>query len=314
MKSIVNQAGTPADAMRRRIGEAEVLAANLRHAGPKALSLLELLDQIDADLAALADAGMDTRAELGRVEAVHATLRGKKGMLLRELRPAGGLARLREQRRPAPAHWWWFLDGAQADERRRTVLRYGRWALLAAVVLSAAFLAYQRFLRPDPRMVAIYTNQGTAQRDIAAGELQQAIPPLEQNMALDPTTAEWPIRLGVVEELLGDQSASAALFEKGRELAGSELDFLLPRGQYYLEASAYARARDDLLQATQLAPQSAPAFFYLARAYEGLDDNQAALEALDTAAELANQQPGEETIYVMARREMARLLQSGGMP
>jgi len=310
----VNQADTPADALRRRIGEAEVLASNLRRAGAKALTLLELLDQIDADLAALAGAGMDARAEQSRVETIHATLRKKKGMLLHELRPAGGLARLREQRQPAPAQWWWFLDRVHEDERRRGLLRYGRWVLAAAILLATAVVVYQRYLRPDPLTVAIYTNQGVAQRHIAAGELEQAMAPLQQNMELDPATAEWPIRLGVLKELTGDPAASEALFEKGRQLAAGELDFLLPRGQFYLEANAYARARDDLQRATELAPQSAAAFFYLARAYEGLDDNQAALKALDTAAQLANQQKGSEAIYVMARLEMARLLQAGGMP
>jgi len=299
--------------LRRRIGEAEVLATNLKGAGgAKALALLELLDQIEADRAALKPTGIDLRAEEGRIAALQSAVKQKKGILLKELRPLGGLAPARAGRQPPSEYWWWFLDQAQQAERRRAARRA---LIIAGVVLLvgiAAILVYEHYFRPNPLTTTVYTNQIKAQNYMIAGQFQEAIPLLEQNMQLAPTEAEWPIRLGVVKAALGDVDAGESLFQQGRRLAPDELTFLLQRGQVYIEVGQFERARDDMLRATQLNPQSAVAHYYLGRAYAGLNDRPAAMVAYARAAELAQNEEGSETIYVLARVEMMSLLQAPG--
>ncbi len=303
---------TPADALRQRIGEAEVRLTNLRGAGADALTLLRLLDEMDAGHAELAALGADLRAEESRIGTLHSILRKKKGLLLRELRAAGGLAARRAERQPAPAQWWWFLDAAMAADRRRALRRYLIIAGVILLLVAGAAFIYARFFRPDPLTVQLYQNQLTAQQRVQDGRWAEAATLLAQNMALAPTEAEWPIRLGALRMLGGDAPAAASLFESGRRLAPDELTFLLLRGQAYLEANAFAPARADLEQATQAEPQSPAAFFYLGRALAGLNERPAALAAYEEASRLASASRGNETIFVMARLEISSLLQSPG--
>jgi len=276
--------------------------------------LLELLDQIEAGRAALAAAGVDVRAEEGRLAAVHGALQKKKSLLLRELRPLGGLAAQRAGRPLTPAQWWWFLDQTLAAERRRAARRYLLFAGLLLALAAAAVLLYRRFLQPDPTTLTVYRNQIDIQRLMAARDFAAAVPLLEQNVALAPADAEWPIRLGVARELMGDASAGAALFDAGRRLAASELAFHLQRAQVYIEVGEFAAGRADALRATELEGQSALAFYTLGRALAGLGERAAALAAYERASQLAQNAPGSETLYVMARLEIAQLLQAPALP
>jgi tetratricopeptide (TPR) repeat protein len=303
---------TPADALRRRIGEAEVRLTNLRGAGAEALTLLHLLDDIAATHAELAAAGVDLRAETSRIETLHSTLRKKKGIALRELRAAGGLAAARAAGAPTPEQWWWFLDAAQAADRRRALRRYLTIAGVALLLGAAATFVYWRFFRPDPLTVAVYQNLFKAQQAMAAGQYAEAATRLEQNMALAPTEAEWPIRLGAARALAGDAAAAEPLFAAGRRLAPDELTFYLLRGQSYLEANAFEPARADSARATQLDPQSAAAYYYLGRALAGLNDRAGAWAAYERASQLASGSAGDQQIFVMARMEMATLAQVPG--
>jgi tetratricopeptide (TPR) repeat protein len=303
---------TPADPLRAQIGEAETILANLKGAGPKALRLLELLDAMQDEREALAGAGLDLRPEEGRIESIQRKLRDRKAILLRELRPLGGLDKLRAGRTPAPENWWWHLDKELAAERRRLLRRYAIIAGVVAVLAGIAVVLYVRFLRPDPLTVAIYRNQNDAINAITAGKLKDAIPYIEENMRLAPEQAEWPIRLGVLEELAGDPARSQAAYEQGRKLAGDEVSFLLQRAQYYIEAGAWTPALNDAQKVAELQPQSAMAYYLQGRAYAGLGRRAEAVAAYEKTTQLAGK--GQETLYVMAKLEMATLLQQIDLP
>ena len=307
-KQIMGQIETPADALRRRISEAEALVVSLKGAGPRALTLLKWLDEIERLSGELAGVGFDLRAEEGRIEAIHAGLRAKKGLLLRELRRQGGMASLREARAPTLDCWWWFLDQELAAERRRTRRRYGRIAAIAAVLLVIVGYLAWRFLRPDPLTQALYRNQSTAVNLIGSGRLAEAIPYLEQNVALAPSDPEWPIRLGVLLKLAGDSTRSENSFARGRVASIGETEFLLQRGEAYIEAGASELALADVQRAAELRPTSPLAAYLMGRAYTGMGRQQEALAAYERATQLAGK--GDETIFVMAKVEMSGLLQS----
>lgn len=308
MKLVVEQLETPADKLRRQIEEAETRVVNLKGAGREAVMLLELLDEIARDYENLSRVGIDLRPEAGRIEGIYSLLRKNKSLLLRELRPFGELAKVREERKPAESQWWWFLDEELKRERKRALTRYVWVGLMALAIVGVAVFLWQKFFKPDPTTVALYQNLNSALNHIRNGQFVEAIPYLERNMALTPAEAEWPIRLGVLTDLLGDAAQSHELFETGRRLSASEEDFLIQRSQYYLEAEAYERALPEAQRATEINPRSPMAFHALARAYAGLGRRQEALAAYEKVLELAEK--GNEPIYVMAKIEMAQLLQS----
>jgi len=94
------------------------------------------------------------RGEATQLETVSAELRRKAATFLREIGGATRLRDARNARQPDPAQWWWFLDQWLADRRRSQLRRLLQWGVVAALLLALLYFVYQRFLAPDPAMVA----------------------------------------------------------------------------------------------------------------------------------------------------------------
>ena len=87
---------TPADELRALWSDSERLLANLKGDGA-VVQLLENMDRIAELWPQFEAVGADLRPEAGRWETIQALTHKQAGTIVRELRPVGGLAALRER-------------------------------------------------------------------------------------------------------------------------------------------------------------------------------------------------------------------------
>ena len=309
-KIVKHDVMTPADRLRTALTEAEIIAANMKGAGQRAVRLLDLLDDIDREYKRLSETSLDLRSEEGRIAGLHSSLPRQMAVLVRELRPLGGLARLRHDRQPARSQWWWFLDEDLAAERKRKLRKAGAVVALLIVVAAVGTVVYRTFFRPDPLVIEVYGNLTGALDEIMLGNYEKAIPFMERNLQLEPAEPEWPIRLGVLHEVAGDPLRSQGLFDRGYALSGNGAEFHLQRAQAYSDVGGHEAALRDAQRAIELDSSLPMGFFLLGRSLSNLQQWQEAIAAYEKVLELTQDSKGDETIYVLTKIELVRVYQS----
>jgi tetratricopeptide (TPR) repeat protein len=303
---------TPADDLRDKLQRAEQVVVNLKGMGPKAVVLLELLDEAQDLITSLEAKGMDLRPERTRLTTVHNQLRSRAAALARELAVAGGLPTLRQNRAPGRDRWWWYLDELVAQRRRR-LLRNGIIAgTFFLIVLGVAIVAYDRFLAPDPLTRQKLALIGDAEILLSQGDIPSALEKYQAAHAIDPTDAEVLIWVGVLAQQLGQDTEAENAFAGARVQVGSEVEFLVVRGMTYAMMGQLDAAQSDAKAALALDPHSAEAHFLLGGVYEGQGRNREAIAELQQAADLARQ-VGNDNLYVLAATRLAMLLQAVGV-
>jgi tetratricopeptide (TPR) repeat protein len=303
---VPSTARTPVDRVRESLDRAEILISRLRDSGPQVLELLHLLDQGARALAELEAAGVDVRAERVRFETVQRQLRRRQALFLAEAGAAFGEERAAVQ--PDRARWWWFLDEAVAQERARRLRRWLTWALAAALLLSGAWWAYDRFIAPPPEVRQAFQLSANGEALADEGDLRAALAEFEAAAALTPEDPEPWIWQGVIHFELNERDEARADFETARALYETDFDFLLDRGRAYLRLGNLAVASADIEQAILEDPDSGQS--YLLRAGIAADggDYAAAVADLDRAAELA-QAAGDTQLEAVARAQRALVIQ-----
>ena len=301
-----------ADDLRELIGQAELIVANLRGAGPKAQTLLYLLDTIHALAARLEEAGVDLRAEAVRIETVEGLLRSRDATLVREMRLLGGLAAARAAVKPAPAQWWWYLDERVA-ERRRSQLRRGFLIAgsVAAVVLILWGL-YRFVFPPDPRRMAALDRVSRAEELVSRGDLAGAVELYRQASELTPDDPDPYVWVGVLETQLGHPEAAAQAFDRTEQLLPDRDRWLVLRGQAWLQVGRLDSALADAEAALAANPGSAEAYLLAGGVHEARGEVEPAAGAFEKAAELA-EKAGNSSLVVMAKTRLAMLLQAAPM-
>ncbi|MGQ9683734.1 MAG: tetratricopeptide repeat protein [Anaerolineae bacterium] len=301
-----------ADDLRELIGQAELIVANLKGAGPRAQQLLFLLDTIRELVARLLETGVDLRPETTRIETVERILLSKDAVLVREMARLGGLARLREVYKPDPAQWWWYLDGRVAETQRR----YVRKALLVAGGIIAALVVFQLLYTyvfpPDPKHVAAMEKSNQAEQALQQGDLEGALALYREAAEILPQDAEHWAWVGVLEEKLGHAAEAAEAFARCEQAAQSRVAFLYTRGNAYFRLGDLEKAQGDGKAALEINPDYAEAYFLLGGVYEARGDAAAAMEALEQAATLA-EKAGNSPLVVMAKYRLGMLMQSAPM-
>ena len=303
---VPSTARTPADRIREALGQAELLASRLRGAGPQVLELLHLLDQGADALAELEAGGADVRAERARFETVQRQLRRRQGLFLAE---AGGACQ--EERaavQPDPARWWWFLDEAVVQQRVRRLRRWLLGILVAALVLSGVWWAYDRFIAPPPQVRQAYQLSLSGETLAGAGDLRAALAQFEAAAALTPEDPEPWIWQGVIRSELGELDDAQAAFETARSLYQTDFDFLLDRGRAYLRVGNLDAASADIEQAILESPDSGHGYLLRSGVAMERGDYAAAVADLEQAAELA-QAAGDAQLEAVARAQRAMVIQ-----
>ena len=303
---------TPADELRHLLDDAEKRAVNIRGAGAdKALELLYWLDDIDALIPQLQDMGANIQPELGRWGGVQGAVRRYGGNLQRELRPLGGLAKVRAEQAESPPedHWWWWLD---ITGRQNAIKRVRKGVLLITgivIVLIAGVWLFQVLFPVDPVLQESYRLQTEAEQLVLDGGDQAIIlQKMEAAATLTPNELDIQSWLVVLNENQGRLGRADAL----RKLLFDTLppsDVYAQLAQTHLQLGNYEQALRSAEQAIEADPNDAAAYMVAGLAAEGLGDRVSAMTYLQEASNVADR-TGDAQLQAIARIQMAQLLQS----
>jgi len=304
---------TRGDQLRDTLARLKALVGQLGYAlGEEALNIPPLFDEVTAGLAELQVQGQDVRGEAAQLETVSAGLRRKAGTFLREIGGASRLQDARNARRPDPAQWWWFLDQWLADRRRSQLRQLLQWAAVAALLLALLYFIYQRFLAPNPAIVAGLEHQQKADWLAQAGDLAGALNETEQALAAIPRDPEQLVFKGVLQQALGHDAAAEETFAAAEAQVGKE-EFLIARSRRYLNLGQAKAALADARAVIELNPNSAMGYLVLGQANEGAGNYAEATDAYTRASTLAQAQNKPE-VAVMARMQLGMLMQRPPVP
>ena len=301
---------TPADELRERLTACEKKLANIRGSGAGARVLLEDMDRISALWPVLEAAGLDLRPEAGRWETIQAALKRSARRLLKELRTSGGLAAVRLQQHPdGRCDWWWRLDKAIAQENKGRALRTSLTVATIIVAVLAAYFLVRLLFPVDPNLKAAMDLQSAGEMKIQkSGDFAGALTDFRSATSFLPNDAETWLRLGVAQEVVGDQTGMDESYQRARALTTSDSDFLFTRASVYFTLGLMDKAQRDAEASVAAAPDNPYGHYLLSSIYETLGQGQKALAALQRAMDLAETQQQTE-LSAMARYRMAMMMQ-----
>jgi tetratricopeptide (TPR) repeat protein len=301
---------TLADELRDRLAACEREIANIRGSGPGARLLLEDMDRISELWPMLEAAGLDLRPEAGRWETIQASMKRIARRLLKELRASGGLAAVRAQQHPdGQCAWWWRLDEAIAQDNKRRALRAGLSTATVVVAGLALYFIFRLLFPVDPNLAAAMDLQAAGEMKIQkSGDFTGALADFASATNFLPNDVETWLRLGVVQERLGDKTAMEESFKRARALVSSEADFEFARAGVYFALDMVDKAKADAEASVAAAPENPYGHYLLSSIYETLGQPQEALAALQRASDLAEAQQ-QTQLSAMARYRMAIMMQ-----
>jgi len=303
------QGHSPQD-LREDVRAAEIGVATLNGStSPDAvLELLGLLDRIAGQVDQLKGRGVDLRAELGRIEALHNTLVEKGRFVIASLAARGGIAIQRTQAEVGEERWWWFLDRILSEQRaqrlRRRLVTLGGIAAVLAVLITL----YMLFWRPDEATRLQFQYAGQAEGLIGEGDFEAALEQYKLALGVAPDDAEINLMVGLLYEVLERPEQAEPFLSRAQELYGSPAAYLAVKSQRYLMIGWVEESEAVALQGIAEDDQYALGFCSLGSAYEVQERVPEAIVALRQCADLAREQ-GQDELYVMAASRLAMLMQ-----
>lgn len=302
---------TPADDLREVLRRCELQVVALKGTGAEAADFLRLMDEAHSLFHELEAKGIDLRAERARWATIGRQLRSRATVLLREVQAAGGLAQLRETTEPTPDRWWWFLDEEVHRQRKRSRQRTLGGGGIVLLILAIAGLLYQHFLAPDPLTRQVIQITQRADRAIQQGDLEAAVAEYESLRELTPDDPEAILWLGVLYEVLEQDTDATQAYTRARELLDSQEDFFIERGMIYLELGQWESAQADAETTLALNPESTMGYFIEGGVYEAQGQIPEAIASLKQAADLANAQ-GDDSLYALIKFRLGVLMGGSG--
>ena len=235
-------------------------------------------------------------AETAQYESVMKRLRNQAGLLLRALGGPAALREARMARSPDRTAWWWYLDDYLDRQRRARLGRALKSTAITLVILAALVFLYERFLAPDPLTAAILRAQQEAHQLLTSAKPEQALATLEKGLEAAPDDSELLLLKGATLVKLGRGAEAEPVFNRAETQINDRQLYLLSRGQAYIAAGLAQKALEDGQAILALNPQSAVGYMLLAQAYQGKEDYNSAIAALDKAAALADQQNNPQLV------------------
>jgi tetratricopeptide (TPR) repeat protein len=209
---------------------------------------------------------------------------------------------------PDRARWWWFVDEAVAEQRKRQLRRGLSWGLVLVFVCAAAWLVYDRFIAPPPEVRESFRLSAAGEGLVEEGDLRAALAEFEAAATLtpdDPMLWTWQ---GVIHSRLGEPDDAREAFDTARSLHETDVDFLLNRGLIYLQVGDVDAAGADVEQIMAMDPQAASAYYLRSSVALERGDFAAAVADLERTAELA-QEAGDTQLEATARVQRAMVMQ-----
>ena len=304
---------TPADELRELLSVAEKRVAGARNSGESALELLKGLDRITVLWPLLEVQGMDLRPEAGRWETLRASVNRRAGDILAALRSLGGIERLRLQVHPGgvAAPWWRLDEYVRANKRRQ--MRKAGFILGGLAVLGAGLYFGLRLLFPvDPKVAEASRLTGSGERMIQGqADFRGALAEFEQAAELTPDDPEVWLRVGVVQEKIGDPAALNA-YDRARALIVEEVQFWQMRASVYLLFDMVDQADHDLQAALAARADDPLTWYQLATVNEMRGEIGAAIAALEKADQYSSAS-GNTEMNAFARYRRGVLIQRHGV-
>ena len=311
-RSISTTQLTPADQLRRLLDDTEKRAVNIRGVGAEqAFELLRWLDEIDALIPELQAIGVNIQPELGRWQGVQGAVKRHGNSLQRELRPLGGLAKLRaEQAEPPPENrWWWWLD---VTGKRDSVKRLRRSLIIIAsiaIVLIAGVWLFQILFPVDPAVQESYRLQTEAEQlTFDGGDPALILQKMEAAATLTPNDLDIQAWLVVLYEQQGPTDQAEAIRQQ-LLAAQPPSDIYTQLAQAYLQLGHYDQSLHSAEQAIAEDPDNAAAYIAAGMASAGVGDRVNAMFYLQEASDVAGR-TGNSELQAIARIQLAQLLQS----
>jgi tetratricopeptide (TPR) repeat protein len=299
-----------------------------------AMSLNDLLDKIENNLGKLGEGmGVDPKEILAEMD--EASLRLKNAatqehppkseeaqfeyigkslqkygpLFLRTIGGPGELSNLRAQRNPPPEYWWWFIDQWLEQKRNASLRKTMTTAGIVVVILVTLIFAYQRFLAPDKLTQQKYDSISSAQQSMANGDYAAALTQINQALAGSPNDTDLLIYKGVLLTKLGQQNEAAQVFAQAEKILNNHEALLGTRTLDYLQAGDPKSSKASAQELIAYNAKSAEGYFYLAKSEELLGEQTTALDAYNTAFNLADSQ-GKSELAATIKISMAMMMQS----
>ena len=307
-QNTVSTEHTPASKLRDTLRDAESRSARVRGKGADVVDLLHMFDEIDQNIAALAAAGADVRAEQARFETVQRKLLGQGPRFVRE---AG--RRLEQERaaaQPGEAQWWWFLDQQLAQQRAGMLRQWIIRASITIAVLLAVWFAYDRLLAPPPETRRASRHSDSGESLVQEGNLPAALAEFEEASALTPEEPDYLVWQGVILSELGESEAAEKVFEQALPLYDTDQDFLTRRVLSYRLAGNLDAADLEVAELIERYPEAGRGYYLRANIAEARGDFGAAIADLEKAVGLA-QAAGDTQLEATIRVQLAMVMQAG---
>ena len=304
---------TPAAELRDLLDQAERQLPMLDHTTVAAyLTRLDriaaLFAQLEADHADQeAGASQALRSEMSRWEDLQEKLQRRGAQVVKAAKGAGGYAALRAQNPPASGAWW-HLD-AQVALRWRKQLQKLLWILVVvALVMAVGIWAYQSWLAPDAATLALVDALSTTERHVDAQEWAAALATVEDVLQAQPENPELLLWGAVLAERLGDPDAAAGYSARALvQLGGDEVQYNVALGMNRFRAGDLVGATAAVDRAAALQPENPQIYFLYGNIAEARGDIDAALDAFDRAATLA--ETADPQLTVISKMRYGMLLQ-----
>jgi len=229
--------------------------------------------------------------------------------LVRDFGGKEALIKLRETNLPATENSWWFADYTLETQTRKTIKNFAVTLAFLIVIIGAAMVLYNTFLKPDPAVIARYNREMEVDQALAKNDFPTALAAVNQALAIGGDTSSLLILRGVVETLMGKPDQATIDFQTAEAQIGDRSIFLLTRAETWIKAGQFDPGLQDAEEAVQLDPTSPQALFYFGKANEMKQNYNVALAAYQKASDLAEQQ-GKAELNATIRITMAMLMQS----
>ncbi len=270
----------------------------------QALTLLQDLDKVYDLFAQLESADTNLLPEQGRFESIQIQVQKNAAQILKAI---GGSTLLYKHRPVSEQErWWWSIDELVAENQRQQLKRLALSGALVLAILGLLVLLYNTILAPSPEAIARVEAENDAYTAISLGDYETALAAIEQGLEVVPTDANLLIFKGVVQELLGVETAALASFEQAMVNLDEQKSFFLGRGLLYLRTSQFDKAENDARTIIQLDDLVSAAWLLLGQTLEAQDKREEAIAAYQTAGDIALAN-GENEIVVMSRIALGRL-------
>lgn len=281
--------------------------------GRGVVEILSLMDRAKERVVQAQKQGLEIPSEQAQFSLIVENFRNQSGVFLREIGGVRTLEPIRQEARPLEENWWWWPERIVAQRRAVSAKAFLRTGAIIVAVLAVVVIAYQLFFKPDPSVIAAQRAIQGVQQVAAEGDLQKAIPLLDEGLSAAPNDAELLVLKGCVLSMIPGKEADAqVVFSQAEKLIANREIYLLQRAQSFYGLNNVEAAFRDAQQAVDLNPNSAKGYLILGQMLESQKEMDKAYAAYEKASNLATAQD-DSFIAAQSRIKMGMVMQLMGV-